>query len=82
MMNAMMENDSCRLLMGQKMMEKPEMMGMMMSDPSKMKGTMDHMVDMAAQDTAMFNDMIQMMKGKPEMWSKVMKMNSSTSKTK
>jgi hypothetical protein len=43
---------------------------------------MDHMVDMAAQDTAMFNDMIQMMKGKPEMWSKVMKMNSSTSKTK
>ena len=82
MMNAMMENDNCRLLMGQKMMEKPEMMGMMMSDPSKMKGTMDHMVDMAAQDTVMFNAMIQKMKDKPEMWSKVKKMSSSTSKTK
>ena len=82
MMNAMIQNDSCRLLMGQKMMGKPEMTGMMMGDPSKMKESMYHMVEMAAQDTVMFNDMIQMMKEKPEMWSKVMNMNSSTSKTK
>ena len=81
MMNAMMENDSCRLLMGQKMRGKPEMMGMMMNKPLKMRGSMDHMIDMLAQDTVMFNDMIQMMKEKPEMWSKVMKMNSSTIKT-
>lgn len=81
MMNAMMQNDSCLFLMGQKMMEKPEMMGMMMSDPEKMKGTMDHMVNIAAQDTVMFNDMIQMMKDNPEMWSKIMKMNSFTGKT-
>jgi len=79
MMNAMMENDSCRHLMGKKMMEKPEMLGMMMRDPKKMKGSMDHMVNMAAQDTVMFNEMIQMMKDKPEMWSKVMK--AATSKT-
>ncbi len=81
-MNAMMQNDSCRNLMGQKMMEKPEMMGMMMSNPTRMKGTMDHMVNIAAKDSIMFNSLIQMMKDKPEMWSKVMKMNSSTSKTK
>ncbi|MEB2784338.1 hypothetical protein [Algoriphagus persicinus] len=80
MMNAMMENDSCRLLIGQQMMGRPEMMGMMMSDPTKMRGTMDHMVNMAAQDTVMFNDMIQMMKEKPEMWNKVMRMNTSTIK--
>ena len=81
MMNAMMQNDSCQLLMGQKMMEKPEMMGMMMSDPTKMKGTMDHMVNMAASDSVMFNEMIQMMKEKPEMWNKVMKIKTSTTKT-
>ena len=81
MMNAMMQNDSCRLLMGKKMMERPEMMGMMMSDPKKMKGTMDHMVTMAANDSLMFNDMIQMMKEKPEMWNKVMKMKTSATKT-
>ena len=82
MMNAMLQNDSCRIIMGQKMMGRPEMMGMMMSNPTKMKGTMDHMVNMAAKDSIMFNDMLQMMKEKPEMWSKVMKMHSSTSKTK
>jgi len=42
---------------------------------------MDHMVNMAAQDSIMLNDMIQLMKAKPEMWNKVMEMNSSTSKT-
>ena len=76
-----MENDSCQLLMGQKMMEKPEMMGIMMSDSAKMKGTMDHMVNMAGKDSIMFNFMIQMMKAKPEMWSKVMRMKTSTTKT-
>ncbi len=78
MMNAMMENDSCRNILGQKMMENTEMMGMMMSDPAKMMGTMDHMVNMAANDSIMFNNMIQIMKGKPEMWNKVMKMTSTT----
>lgn len=82
MMNAMMQNDSCQLLMGEKMMEKPEMMGMMMGDPTKMKGSMDHMIHRAAQDTVMFNDMIQMMKERPEMWNKVMKMKIYTTKTK
>lgn len=81
MMNAMVENDSCRLLMGQKMMGRPEMMGMMMSDPQKMKGTMDYMVNMTAKDTTLFNDMIQMMKEKPEMWDKVMKMKNATTKS-
>ena len=81
MMNAMMQNDSCRLLMGEKMMERPEMMGMMMSAPTKMKGTMDHMFNMVAKDTVLFNDMIQMMKEKPEMWNKVTKMNTSVNKT-
>jgi hypothetical protein len=81
MMNAMMQNDSCQLLMGHKMMEKPEMMHMMMSDPEKMKGTMDHMVNLAAEDSTMLNDMIQMMKERPEMWNKVMEMNSSINKT-
>lgn len=81
MMNAMMQNDSCRLLMGKKMMGKPEMMGMMMSDPAKIKGTMDHMFNLAAKDSIMFNDMIQMMKERPEMWKSVMKMNSSTGNT-
>lgn len=82
LMNAMMKNDSCRNMMGQRMMEKPEMMGMMMKDPTKMKGTMGHMVTMAASDSTMFNAMIQMMKDKPEMWSKIMKMKTSTTKTK
>ncbi len=81
LINAMMENDSCRKMMGQEMMEKPEMMGMMMKDPTKMKGTMEHMVTMAASDSTMFNAMTQMMKGKPEMWNKFMKMKSSTTKT-
>lgn len=80
MMNAMMKNDSCRNIMGQKMMANPEMMGMM-KDPTKMKGTMNHMVNMAANDSIMFNDMIQMMKEKPEMWNKVMKMKTTTTKT-
>lgn len=62
------------------MVNKPEMMEMMMSNPQKMKGTMNHMINMAAKDTVMFNDMVQMMKDKPEMWSKVIKMNSSTTK--
>lgn len=82
MMNAMLQNDSCRIIMGQKMMGRPDMMGMMMGDPAKMKGTMDYMLTMAAKDSIMFNDMLQMMKEKPEMWSKIMKMNSSSSKTK
>ncbi|MCJ7468314.1 MAG: hypothetical protein MUO53_16670 [Maribacter sp.] len=81
MMNTMMQNDSRRNIMGQRMMEKPEMMGMMMSDPKQMIDSMDHMVTMAASDSTMFNAMFQMMKDKPEMWSKVMKMNSSTIKT-
>ena len=80
MMNAMVENDSCRLLMGQKMMGRPEMMGMMMGDPQKMKGTMDHMFNMASKDSIMFNDMIQMMKERPEMWSKLMKLNLTINK--
>jgi hypothetical protein len=33
--------------MGQRMMEKPEMM-MMMKDPTKLKGVVDHMVTMVA----------------------------------
>jgi len=44
-------------------------------------GTMDHMVNMAANDSIMFNNMIQMMKDKPQMWNKVMKMNTSKTKT-
>jgi hypothetical protein len=64
------------------MMEKPEMTHMMMSDPAKMKGAMDHMVTMAAKDTVVFITMIQMMKDKPEMWNKVMKMNATVDKTK
>jgi hypothetical protein len=82
LMNAMMENDSSRNIMSQKMMEKPEMMGMMMQDPIRMKGTMDHMLTMAASDSTMFNAMIQMMKNKPEMWSKVMKIQTATTKIK
>lgn len=78
MMNAMMENDSCRNIMGQKMMGRPEMMGMMMKDPTKMKGTMNHMVTLAASDSTMYNAMIQMMKDQPEIWSKVMKMKTTT----
>ena len=77
MMNAMMQNDNCRNIMGQRMMGRPEMMGMMMKDPAKMKGSMDNMVNMAAKDTIMLNSMIQMMKDNPEMWNKVMKMNTS-----
>jgi hypothetical protein len=80
MMDAMLQNDSCRNVMGQRMAGRPEMMGMMMSDPIKMNGTMDHMVAMAASDSTTFNAMIKMMKGRPEMWNKVMQMN--TSKTK
>jgi hypothetical protein len=34
------------------------------------------MDNMAAKDTVIFNSMIQMMKEKPEMWNKVMKMNT------
>lgn len=78
MMDAMMANDSSRNIMGQRMVGRPEMIGMMMSDPAKIKGTMDHMVNMAANDSIMFNNMIQMMKDKPEMWNKVMKMTSTT----
>jgi hypothetical protein len=48
-----------------------------MKDPTKMKGTMNHMVNMAASDSITFNAMIQMMKDNPEMWNKVMKMNTS-----
>jgi hypothetical protein len=81
MMNAMMANDSSRNIMGQRMMGRPEMMGMMMKDPTKMQGTMNHMVTTAASDSTMFNTMIQMMKDKPEMWSKVMKMNTSKTET-
>lgn len=81
MMNAMMENDSCRNMMGERMMGRPEMMGMMMKDPTRMKGSMDHMVTMAASDSTTFNTMVQMMKDKPEMWNKVMKMNTSKTKT-
>lgn len=81
MMNAMLQNDSCRQLMGQKMMEKPDMMGVMMSNPKNMKGTMEHMVSMADKDTVMFNDMVQMMKGKPEMWNKIMNMEYTATKT-
>jgi hypothetical protein len=82
MMNAMMANDSSRNFMGQRMMEKPEMMGMMMKDPTKMMGTMDRMVTMAASDSTMLNAMILMMKDRPGMWNKVMKMKSSTTNTK
>ena len=60
------------------MVGKTEMIGMMMSEPAKIKGTMDHMVNMAANDSIMFNNMIQMMKDKPQMWNKVMKMTSTT----
>ncbi len=81
MVNAMMANDSCRNIMGQKMMGNSGMMGMMMKDPTKMKGTMDHMVNMAANDSAIFNDMVQTMKEKPEMWDKVMQMKTPTTKT-
>lgn len=80
MLNAMMDNDSCRLLMGQQMMDRPEMMGMMMGDPAKINRSMDHMVNMAAQDTLVLKNMIKMMKEKPEMWNKVMRMNTSTLK--
>jgi flavoprotein len=72
MMNAMMENDSSRNIMGQKMMGRTEMM---MNDPTTIKGTMNHMVTMAASDSTLYDAMIQMMKDQPEMWSKVMKMN-------
>jgi hypothetical protein len=77
MMNAMMQNDSCRNVLGQKMMGNPEMMGMMMKDPTRMQGTMNHMVTMAASDSTMFNAMVQMMKDKPEMWSKLMEMRTT-----
>jgi len=81
MMTALMENDSCRNIMGEKMMENPKMMGHMMKDPTKMMGSMDQMVNMAANDSIVFNDMIQMMKEKPEMWEKVKKMQTATTKT-
>jgi hypothetical protein len=51
MMSAMMQNDSCRKILGQQMMGTPEMMGMMMKEPTRMKGTMNHMVNMAASDS-------------------------------
>ncbi len=65
MMNTMIQSDSCRNIMGQKMVAKSEMEGMM-KDPTKMKATMDHLVIIAANDSIMFNDMIQMTKVKPE----------------
>jgi hypothetical protein len=80
MMNAMMENDSCRNIMGQRMMGNPEVMGMMMKDSTRMKGTMDHMVNMAASDSIVFNDMMLMMREQPEMWDKVMNMKTTTTK--
>ena len=36
MMSAMIQNDSCRNIMGQQMMGRSERMGMMMKDPTKM----------------------------------------------
>ncbi|WP_086543893.1 hypothetical protein [Algoriphagus antarcticus] len=66
--------------MGQRMMENPEMMGMMMKDPTKIKGMMDHMVNMVANDSIMFNHMMQMTKEKPEMWNKTKEMKNTTPK--
>lgn len=81
MMNAMMQNDSCRNIMGQRMMDNPEMMGMMMNNPKHMKGTMDQMYNMATRDTIIFNSMVQMMKERPDMWNKVMTMNTPEAKS-
>lgn len=36
---------------------------------------------MAVADSSMFNTMTQMIKGKPEMWNKAMKMITITTKT-
>lgn len=77
----MMQNDSCRNIMGQRMMEKPEMMGMIMNIPKHMKGSMDQIYAMANKDTVMFNSMIEMMKERPEMWNKVMTLNTSNPNT-
>ena len=67
--------------MGEKMMENPEVMGHVKKYPSKMLGSIDQMVNMTANDSILPNDMIQMMKEKPEMWEKVKKMQTATTKT-
>lgn len=68
-------------MMNMMMSENEDMMTMMKDNPEMMKGTMSNMVNMAANDSIMFNDMIQVMKEKPEMWNKVMKMKTGTTKT-
>ncbi len=93
MMREMMNNDSCKQMMGQNMMKDPGMMSMMMSDSSMMHNMMNgnknmqnrmmgQMMDMAEKDSVMCDAMMRMMNEKPQIKSRMMKMNMSNTKSK
>jgi hypothetical protein len=79
MVNEMMDHDSTRAIMGRRMMERPGMMGMS-NDTTRMRSSVNQMIDMASKDSVMFNNMLLQMKKNPDMWRKVTRMNESTAR--
>lgn len=91
LMDEMMSNDSCKHMMHERMKSDPAMMQMMMHDSTMMHKMMsgdksmqikmmDHMVDMAENDSVLFNAMRTRMNSKPQMITRMMKMQNSKMK--
>lgn len=79
MVNEMMDHDSTRAIMSRKMMDRPGMMGMM-NNTTRMRNSVNQMVEMASKDSVMFNNILVQMKKNPDMWRKVNQMNNSTAR--